>query len=89
MRTDRAQPPEQKMSNINTVDAAIASVGSKATYAGSGTAIGSWFLSSEFGVLAGIVIGLIGVAVNFVFKRREDRRLQIEHEMRVESYRRE
>jgi hypothetical protein len=77
------------MSHPSHFDAAIAGAGSKVTYAGSGTAIGSWFLSSEFGVLAGVLIGLVGLAINFTFKRREDKRLQAEHDLRMKGYRRD
>lgn len=66
-----------------TIDATVAAVGSKTTQAGAGIAIGGWFFSSEFGVLCGIVIGIAGLGVSFYFKRREDKRLQAEHELRM------
>lgn len=69
-----------------TIDAAVAAAGSKATYAGAGASISSWLFSSEAGVLCGIVIGLAGFAVNFYFKRREDKRLQEEHEARMREF---
>ncbi|CUI55196.1 holin [Achromobacter xylosoxidans] len=68
---------------MNDLDATIAAAGSKVTMAGSGTAIGSWFLSSEFGVLSGVFIGLAGLAVNAYFKYRQDARLRREHEARM------
>ena len=64
---------------MNDLDATIAAAGSKVTMAGSGTAIGGWFLSSEFGVF----IGLAGLAVNAYFKYRQDARLRREHEARM------
>ena len=70
-----------------TVDATVAAVGSKATQAGAATSITGWFMSSEFGVVAGIVIGLIGLIVNIYFKRREDRRLEEEHAARMAQLR--
>lgn len=73
----------------HTIDASISAAGSKATYAGATTAVGSWFLSSEFGVLCGVVIGIAGLIVNIYFKRREDKRLQVEHEIRVQNMREE
>lgn len=59
-----------------TVDAAIASGATKATYAGSGAAVTSWFLSSEFGVVCGILLGAIGLIFQIAFSLREDRRKQ-------------
>lgn len=70
-----------------SLDATIAAGGSKATYTGAGAATVGWFLSSEFGVLCGIVIGLAGLLVNIYFKRREDKRLQEEHEFRMKELR--
>lgn len=69
--------------STNTIDAAIAAAGSKATYAGAGASLSGWLLSSEAGVMFGIVLGIIGLLVNFYFKRREDRRLQAEHDARM------
>lgn len=65
------------------IDVSIAAIGSKATYAGAGTTVASWFLSSQFGVLAGIVLGVVGLLVNVYFKRRQDERDQAEHEARM------
>lgn len=70
-----------------SIDAAVAAAGSKATYAGAGGAGLGWLLSSEMGVLIGVIIGIAGLAVNFYFKRREDRRLSEEHELRMEALR--
>ena len=71
------------MQPSNTVDAAIAAVGSKATYAGAGSSLTGWILSSEAGVLFGIILGVVGLAVNYYFKRRDDARLQAEHIARM------
>jgi len=66
-----------------TFDATMAAVGSKATYAGASGSILSWFLSSEFGILMGILIGVAGLLVNWYYKAKEDRRQQTEHEKRM------
>lgn len=66
-----------------TVDAAIAAAASKATYGGAGASVVSWFLSSEFGMLMGIFIGLAGLAINWHYKHKEDKRRQAEHERRM------
>lgn len=63
-----------------TLDTAVAALGSKATTAGVTTSTISWILSSEFGVLAGLLIGLGGFVVNWYFKVRQDKRDQLKHE---------
>lgn len=67
----------------STIDATLAAAGSKATYAGGAATVGGWLLSSEGAAFCGIVIAALGLAVNFYFKRREDKRLQAEHEARM------
>ncbi len=67
-------------------EATLATVGSKATYGGASATVASWFLSSEFGMLMGIVIGLIGLAVNAYYKHKEDKRRQEEHDRRMGMY---
>lgn len=64
-------------------EATIAAAGSKATFAGSGTAILGWLTSSEFGVVAGILLGFVGLIVNWYFRRRTDKREQREYEARM------
>lgn len=69
-----------------TLDTAIAAAGSKATYTGATTSILSWFLSSEFGILFGILLGLGGFIVNWYYKHKQDRREQAEHDRRMGLY---
>jgi hypothetical protein len=71
----------------NSIDATIAAAGHKATMGGAAASGLSWFLSSEFGVLCGILIGFLGLMVNFWFRRREDKRHQAEHEARMRKLR--
>lgn len=71
----------------NTLDATIAAAGSKATYAGAGTSVAGWMLSSEFAALCGIILGVCGLVVNYWYRRREDRRQQVEHEIRMKALR--
>jgi hypothetical protein len=66
-----------------TLDASLAAAGSKATYAGAGTIGAGWLLSSEFGILVGIVIGVAGLVTNWYYSRKRDRREQLEHERRM------
>ncbi|VTU31687.1 hypothetical protein H6CHR_03650 [Variovorax sp. PBL-H6] len=62
------------------VEAAAATVGSKVIYTGAGATVASWLLSSEFGVLAGLLLGVVGLLVNIYFKRQEN---QEEHLARM------
>lgn len=67
----------------HAVDASIASAASKTTYAGAGMTVGGWFLSSEFAVLAGIVLGIAGFLVNWYYKHKQDRRESMEHQRKM------
>ena len=58
---------------------AVATAASKVTYGGSAAAVGGWFLSNEFAVLAGLVIGLAGFAVNWYYRHREFKLREREH----------
>ena len=69
--------------STEAVDATIAAVGSKATYTGAGMTISGWFLSSEFAVRAGIVLGVAGFTVNWYYKHKQDRREQAVHDLRM------
>ncbi len=66
-----------------TLDTTIAAVGSKATNVGAGTSIVAWVLSSEFGMLAGLILAAAGFLVNWYYKHKEDKRQQLEHERRM------
>lgn len=71
-----------------SLDAAAASVASKTTYAGASLTVSSWLLSSEFGVLVGILIGVVGLAVQIVFKYREDSRNAAAHKAEMREHER-
>ena len=58
--------PEQQ----TAFDATMATVGSKATYTGAGASILGWMMSSEFGVLIGIRLGVGGFLVNWYYKHK-------------------
>lgn len=68
-----------------TLDATLAAVGSKTAYTGAGVSSAGFFLSNEFFGLAGVMIGFIGLGINLLFKLREDRRHQREHEARMRA----
>lgn len=67
------------------IDATVSATASKVTYGGAGMTIGGWFLSSEFAVLVGMLVGIGGLVVNWYYKHKEDKRLQAEHELRMRS----
>lgn len=67
-------------------DATVASTATKVTYTGAGMTISGWFLSSEFAVLMGVIIGVAGFIVNWYYRHKEDRRQQAEHERRMRGY---
>ena len=81
----------------HAIETTLAATGSKATYTGAGMTIGGWFLSSEFAVLVGMLIGVAGFLVNWFYKhkltklevhlrQKEDARRQAEHEQRMGMY---
>lgn len=69
-----------------TIDATIAAAASKATQVGAGTSVISWFMSSEFGVIFGVVLGIGGLAINWYYKHKEDKRREAEHQRRMGLY---
>lgn len=64
-----------------TVDT-LANVGGRITYTGGGIAGFSWILSSEFFGLIGCLVAVIGLLINFHFRREANRRHQAEFELR-------
>lgn len=69
--------------------AAIGSMANKFTVAGSGLMIGSWIVSSEFGVLIGIFVGVGGLLVNWYYKHRENKRAERQDERTQQQHDRE
>ena len=71
------------MNTEHALDATLAAAGSKATYGGAGASVVGWLMSSEFGVVAGILIGIAGFCVNWYYRHKQDRREQEEHERKM------
>lgn len=76
--------------NRDAIDATAVTIGTKAAYTGATTTVGGWLLSSEFGVIAGLIIGLLGLLTNLYFQHRRDRREEraaqleeVEHQKRM------
>lgn len=78
--------PSMSPEHQATFDTTMAAVGSKATYTGATTSVVGWVLSSEFGILFGILLGLAGFGVNWYYKHKEDKRQQEEHNRRMGLY---
>ena len=70
------------------LEVATAAVASKSTYGGAMTSVVGWFLSSEFTVIFGIVVALVGLAVNWYYKAKADQRQRDWHLARMASLRR-
>ncbi|CAN7536502.1 holin [Variovorax sp. LjRoot130] len=68
------------------IEATVAAAGSKVTYTGAGASVASWLLSSEFGVAAGLLLGIAGLLVNIYFKRQENLRQQARDEREKEEH---
>jgi hypothetical protein len=66
-----------------TVDATLAAVGHKTAHAGAGTSFVGWLLSSEAGILIGILIGIAGLAIQWHYSRKRDKREEQEHKLRM------
>ena len=68
-----------------TLDATLATIGSKTAYTGASVTGVGWFLSNEFFGLAGICIGAVGLWINWYYKAKADRREHHEYEARMRS----
>ena len=77
-----------KKEAADTIDAAMAAVGTKATYAGASVSGLGWFLSNEFFGLAGVIIGAVGLLITWYYKHKADVRHTREHDLRVDMLRR-
>lgn len=60
-------------------DTAASAVASKTTMVGSTVTVAGWATHSDFGMWAGIVIGVLGLVVNFYYRFKSDRRAAEAH----------
>ncbi len=90
-----AIPP---ISTSDAVDASLAAIGSKSTYAGASMTVTGWLLSSEFAVLVGMLLGIAGFGVNWYYRHKlthseiqireaQELRAREEHAAKMEMYR--
>ena len=62
-----------------SIESAAIVAAEKLTIVGSAGTVLGWITSSEFGVLAGISIGVLGLLMNWYFKMRHDNRAETAH----------
>jgi hypothetical protein len=65
---------------IEALESGLATIGSRATYTGAGASIVSAAAQIDWGFWGGITLGVVGLIVNWYFKRRTDKREQAYHE---------
>lgn len=82
---DKEQQMEATAAAASAASAAAASLANKFTFSGAWLTVGSWFVSSEFGILMGIVIGLGGLLVNWYYRHKENKRAQQLHDRKMET----
>jgi hypothetical protein len=68
------------------VDAIIAAIGHKMAQGGGWGAFIAFLLSERGVAMAGIAIGLFGLGIQWWYRRKQDRREQTEHDMRMGMY---
>lgn len=74
---------------IEKHNALMASIGSGTTKAGAGSAVFGWIVSQEVLAVSGVMIALLGLCINWYYKRQENARAQAEHELRMIDLKRE
>jgi hypothetical protein len=62
---------------------AIADAGHKTAQTGGGITILGWLTSSQGGVAIGIVIGVLGLLIQWYYRRKQDQREEAEHQLRM------
>ena len=81
------------MQTQDTIEAAAAGAAasgpSRVTRGAPATAVGGWFLSNELAVLAGLVIGLVGLGVQWYYRHKEYKLREREHHARMSEFERE
>lgn len=69
----------------HATDLALASVASKTTQVGAVTVLGGWWFTNEAAVLYGLIIGLVGLIVNWYYRRKADRREEELHKFKIKE----
>lgn len=64
-------------------EATVAAVAQKLSFAGSGAAVGGWLTTNEIAAFGGLLIAVVGLVVQWHYKRKEDRRNEALHLARM------
>lgn len=67
----------------HTIDTMRAKAGTSIAMTGGGGAVVSGLALSDWGVIAGIIIGVIGLIIQYYFKWKEDQRRQAEEARKI------
>jgi hypothetical protein len=73
--------------NPDSIDATLATIGHKTAQSGVGLTFVGWALSSEGTAAIGILMGLIGLSIQWYYRRKQDKREQEEHDARMKGFR--
>lgn len=71
---------------LRDADAVGVAVGKFGTYGGGASALFFGLTANELAALCGIVVGVLGLLVQWYYNRRRDRREQAEFEARLRQY---
>jgi hypothetical protein len=71
---------------LRDIDAVGVAAGKVGTYGGGTSALVFGLTANELAALGGIVVGVLGLLVQWYFNRRRDRREQAEHLARMKAY---
>jgi hypothetical protein len=71
------------MNPEQATDAVIAAIAHKTAQGGALATVVGWAASSQGTAFIGIVIGLIGLGVQFYYRRKQDKREEAEHQARM------
>ena len=72
---------------LRDADAVGVAVGKLGTYGGGASAFVFGLTANELAALGGIVVGVLGLLVQWYYNRRRDRREQAEFEARMAAFR--
>lgn len=62
----------------------VASAASKSTYAGAASMFFGWVASSEAAIVIGMVVGVLGLLINWYYKAKADRRAELLYKARLD-----
>ena len=75
-----------KPEHAESAEAIVIALANKTQMVAAGTTFFGWLLSSEGAVFTGLLLGVAGLAVQFLFHRRRDQREERELSMREREH---